>query len=180
MPKLIVIASQNPVKLEAVQRGFSTIFPEESFIYRQVSVPSGVAVQPFSDAETLKGAANRAQAARAAVPKADFWVGLEGGVAPSRENDADLMAFAWVVVCSSNQTGNARTGVFVLPGEITRLVKGGMELGLADDQVFGTRNSKQNGGAVGLLTGGALTRAAYYAQAVQLALIPFRNPRYYA
>jgi len=68
---------------------------------------------------------------------------------------------------------------FVLPAQVARLVCSGLELGEADDQVFGTQNSKQQNGAVGLLTHDALKRAEFYAQAVQLALIPFINPQLY-
>ncbi|MEM6529629.1 MAG: DUF84 family protein, partial [Chloroflexota bacterium] len=57
-------------------------------------------------------------------------------------------------------------------------VRGGMELGDADDIVFGRSNSKQQTGSVGLLTGDALTRETYYLHAVVLALIPFKNPAF--
>jgi len=54
-----------------------------------------------------------------------------------------------------------------------------MELGEADDVVFGTNNSKQANGAVGLLTDNALTRAELYTEGVILALIPLRNESLY-
>jgi non-canonical (house-cleaning) NTP pyrophosphatase len=50
-----------------------------------------------------------------------------------------------------------------------------MELGDADDVVFGRTNSKQENGAVGLLTENVIDRTAYYVQALILALIPFKN-----
>ena len=54
-----------------------------------------------------------------------------------------------------------------------------MELGQADDVVFGATNSKQAMGAVGLLTGGLISRADLYRPAVLLALIPFKNAALY-
>jgi non-canonical (house-cleaning) NTP pyrophosphatase len=54
-----------------------------------------------------------------------------------------------------------------------------MELGHADDLVFQAQNSKQQGGSVGLLTHGLITREAYYQQAMVLALIPFLNESLY-
>jgi non-canonical (house-cleaning) NTP pyrophosphatase len=54
-----------------------------------------------------------------------------------------------------------------------------MELGDADDLVFGRQNSKQKSGAVGLLTHNRVTRRTLYEQAVVLALIPFINPDLY-
>ena len=45
--------------------------------------------------------------------------------------------------------------------------------------MFGRTNSKQQNGAVGLLTGDVIDRIALYEPAVVLALVPFRNPRLY-
>ena len=138
-----------------------------------------MSAQPQSDAETLQGARQRAANAQEQVPEADFWVGVEGGVDGLPGKSETLLAFAWVVVLSAEQRGCARTGAFVLPVPVAKLVSSGLELGEADDQVFGTQGSKQHNGAVGLLTHDTLTRDGFYAQAVQLALIPFINPHLY-
>jgi inosine/xanthosine triphosphatase len=175
--KTIIIASNNPVKIQAVLGGFARMFPGEDFDVRPVAVPSGVADQPASDRETLQGALNRSENARQTVRSADFWVGIEGGVEEAGPDG--LCAFAWVVVRSADQTGKARTGTFFLPPAVSALVRQGKELGEADDIVFGRSNSKQENGAVGLLTGNALDRAAFYEQAVLLALIPFKNESLY-
>jgi inosine/xanthosine triphosphatase len=184
--KSVIVASKNPVKLQAAQEGFARIFPEEEFSFGAVEVPSGVASQPFTARETLQGALNRALAARRQVPGADFWVGIEGGVEeqdaealPEGLRGASLAAFAWVVVLDARQAGKGSSGTFYLPPQVADLVRSGKELGEADDIVFGRENSKQANGAVGLLSGDALDRAGYYEQAVLLALIPFRNPRLY-
>jgi inosine/xanthosine triphosphatase len=132
--------------------------------------------------ETLQGAINRALAAQLLMPGADYWVGIEGGVQPAPEGaltPGELCAFAWVVVIGANGMGKGRTGLFFLPPRVAELVRQGKELGEADDIVFGRTNSKQENGAVGLLTGDALDRAGFYEQAVVLALIPFRNPELY-
>lgn len=72
--------------------------------------------------------------------------------------------------------GSSRTATFVLPEEIAALVRQGVELGAADDIVFGRFNSKQSNGAVGILTADAIDRTRYYEHAVILALVPFKNP----
>lgn len=183
-PLQIVVASTNPVKVEAARRGFAAVFPQHTLDAQGISVPSGVADQPMSDAETLRGAHNRATAARAQRPEADYWIGIEGGC---QECYQHLQSFAWVVVLNreaehsgaelaAGQLGAARTGAFFLPEEVAQLVRGGMELGNADDQVFGRANSKQQEGAVGIFTRGLIDRTAYYVHAVTLALIPFVNP----
>ena len=60
-----------------------------------------------------------------------------------------------------------------LPPRVAELVESGLELGEANDRVFSTLNSKQGGGAFGLLTDGAMTREGVYTQTLVLALIPF-------
>ncbi|MEZ4668205.1 MAG: inosine/xanthosine triphosphatase [Anaerolineae bacterium] len=178
----IIIASTNPVKIQAAQTGFQQMFPYDSFLASGLSVPSGVADQPMTDEETLQGALNRAANARAADPQAAFWVGIEGGC---EEKHGELWTFAWVVVLQNSpryegegtgvRAGKGRTGAFCLPREVADLVRQGVELGEADDRVFGRSNSKQNNGAVGLLTGDVIDRQSYYVHAVVLALVPFRN-----
>ncbi|MDJ0836925.1 MAG: inosine/xanthosine triphosphatase [Acidobacteriota bacterium] len=172
----VVVASGNPVKLRAVQDGFLAMFPERNFQWETVSVPSGVADQPLSDGETLRGAMNRVAGAREKLPDARFWVGLEGGM---QNREGKLEAFAWIVVQSADRTGRSRTGSFFIPDEIADLVQGGMELGRANDRVFSRIDSKRKEGATGILTGGVIERATFYSPSVILALIPFKNPTLY-
>ena len=171
MPQIIV-ASTNPVKIQAALSGFQRMFPDETFQAEGMSAKSGVRDQPIGDAETLQGALNRTRHVRDLAPHADFWVGIEGGAA---EDEGEMIVFAWVVVLSRDRMGKSRTGAFYLPEEVARLVRQGVELGYADDQVFGRSNSKQQDGSVGLLTGGVIDRTLYYEHAVVLALIPFKN-----
>ena len=174
--KTIVVASLNPVKAAAVQGAFERLFPDETFRAQAVSVPSDVSDQPMSDAETRLGASNRARHAREASPEADYWAGVEGGC---EIQEGELIAFAWVQLLSADRESNARTASFRLPGRVRELVEQGLELGDADDLVFGESNSKQQNGAVGLLTDNVETRTSLYEQAVVLALIPFKNSALY-
>lgn len=171
----IVIASQNPVKIQATRDGFTRTWPDASFTFEGISVPSGVGDQPMTSAETLQGAHNRAQRARAALPGADYYAGIEGGV---EDTPQGLSVFAWIVVTDGTRTGQAQTGTFFLPDEVAKLVRDGVELGHADDIVFKRQNSKQGNGAIGLLTGDIIDRRTYYEHAVILALVPFLNPAF--
>ena len=68
MPQ-ITVASLNPVKLRAASARLPADLPaQRTFHVSGVAVPSGVPDQPLSLAETLKGARNRAENARAARP----------------------------------------------------------------------------------------------------------------
>jgi inosine/xanthosine triphosphatase len=172
----IVVASTNPVKGQATLGAFSRMFPEAAFELEQVNVRSGVADQPMSHAETLQGAHNRALAARNAVPQANYWVGIEGGVEPL---GIDLLGFAWMVVRSKTMTGKSCTASFLLPPKVTRLINSGVEMGKADDIVFQQTDSKRKQGAAGILTHNVIDRVMLYEHALVLALIPFRNEDLY-
>lgn len=174
--KKVIVASKNPVKIQCSRLAFEKAFPQDSFEFVGVSVPSGVSDQPMTDSETLQGAINRTKNVREAMPEADFWIGIEGGVDRMGEQ---MDAFAWVNVESASVRGQARTATFQLPPQIVALIDEGMELGHADDLVFKRENSKHKSGAVGILTHGLIDRAQYYEPAVVLALIPLTNPKLY-
>ena len=172
----LVVASHNPVKVQAVFNGFRRMFPRETINVNMVTVPSGVRPQPLSDDEALRGALNRAQNAAARIPDADYWIGIEAGV---QNVDSEMMSFSWVVIRSKQMMGKGRTGSFFLPRMVADLVRQGKELGEADDIVFNRSNSKQDNGAIGLLTDNVIDRVQLYEQAVILALIPFKHEALY-
>ena len=173
MPR-ITVASKNPVKLQAARIAFARMFARDDFDVDGVSVPSGVADQPKSRAETMAGARTRAENARAARRESDFWLGIEGGI---EDTPLGMTCFAWVVVLDRDgRIGRGQTALFFLPVEVAELVRGGMELGHADDVVFDRDNSKQANGAIGLLTDDLVDREAYYVHALIMALVPFKNP----
>ncbi len=175
--KTIVIASTNPVKMQAARQGFEKMFPDEVFEILGVQADSGVREQPLSNQETLQGAYNRACAAYQHAPQANYWIGIEGGI---EDCDDEMAAFAWVVIYTPQLTGKGRTGTFFLPPVVADLIRQGKELGEADDIVFKTNNSKQANGAIGILTGDVIDRTRLYEHAVVLALTPFRNLELYS
>ncbi len=172
----ILIASKNPVKIECTKTAFRLVFPDADFEFDGHTVPSDVSDQPMTDAETYRGACNRAVNLKVKFPEADYWVGIEGGI---EDHENFMNAFAWMVIMDRNRHGEARTATFPLPEKIRKLIGQGMELGHADDMVFQRKNSKQEDGAVGILTHGIIDRARYYEHALILALIPFINKELY-
>ena len=167
--KKVIVASQNPVKVEATKIAFERMFPKEKFEVVGVQVPSFVSNQPMSDEETFEGAMNRAENAKIAHKAADFWVGIEGGI----EDREDVMdAFGWMVVFTETTMSEARSCTFPLPPYIADAVRAGKELGHVNDAFFKMHNSKQGSGAVGSLTDNRVTRMDLYVQPLMLALIP--------
>lgn len=172
----VVVGSKNPVKLGCTREAFSQAFGKIGRV-EGVDALSDIPAQPRSEEETLLGAKNRVSHAKTLVPEADYWVGIEGGV---DEDPQGMYAFAWIYLLHrSGKSSQSKTGTFYLPPPVVTLIQGGMELGHADDLVFQAQNSKQQGGSVGLLTHGLITREAYYQQAMVLALIPYLNESLY-
>jgi len=170
--KKIIVASENPVKIQATLEGFKKMFPSEEFEIKGISVNPGVKDQPMTDEETRQGAENRASLTMKQYPEADFCVGIEGGV---EERSGELGTFAWAVVKSKKRMGKGKTATFYLPENVAKLIHQGKELGDAMDEIFGRSNSKQKEGAIGILTGGVIDRKALYTPAVVNALIPFKR-----
>lgn len=100
-----------------------------------------------------------------------------------------LLCFAWMVVIGTTSNGgkaglkigSAKTGTFRVPEPVAALVRQGVELGVADDRIFGRRDSKKGDGLVGILSGGLIDRSHYYKHALVLACLPFmpRNAQVY-
>lgn len=174
--KQVIVASRNPVKINAARNAFIAMFPQWKLTFAGVEIESNVRAQPLSDKETRLGAFNRVTLAATRLPDADFWVGIEGGV---EWHGPELAAFAWIVIQSDGLVGKSRTGTFYLPEAIARLIREGKELGEADDLVFSESNSKQNQGAIGLLTNDVINRTSLYEHAIKLALVPFLNLNLY-
>lgn len=165
----IVVGSTNPVKVGATRAIAIRLGLSADVI--GVSVPSGVPDQPWGDEETIRGAVNRARAARS-VHDADLGVGIEGGVVA--EPGGGVRTCAWAaVVGRDGREGIGGSLAMRLPNAVAELVRGGMELGHAMDTLTGERNVKQGAGAVGILTAGLVTRQQAYEALVAYALVPF-------
>lgn len=173
----IAVGSKNPVKIDSALAGFERMFPGQPFSVQGLAVPSGVSDQPMTSEETLAGATERAMALRSLDSTADFFVGIEGGIERVGET---MFASAWIVIVdAAGNQGSGRSGTFPLPPRVQQRVESGIELGLANDEVFGELNSKQRGGAVGSLTSGVITRRSLYEHAMVLALVSFKHPKFF-
>ncbi|MEO5814384.1 MAG: inosine/xanthosine triphosphatase [Gemmatimonadaceae bacterium] len=168
-PSRIAVGSKNPVKIGAARAVLAHVAP--AAVIEGVAVPSGVSDQPWGDEETIRGAITRAHAARAALD-ADWGVGIEGGVVD--DGGTRVRTCAWAaIVGRDGRSGVGGSLSLELPPRVAALVRGGIELGHAMDEVTGQQNVKHGVGAVGLLTAGLVTRQGAYETLVAYALVPF-------
>ena len=101
-------------------------------------------------------------------------VGLESGL--ERIGDT-WFSTGWVVIVdAAGNEGISSSMLRPVPLPSIALVHQGVELGHANDQVFGTVNSKQATGMTGLLTNNVLTREGVFRDAVIVALARFLHP----
>ena len=170
----VAVGSQNPVKIEAARLAFAALWPNERWEVSGAEVDSGVSSQPMSDEESIRGARNRAIAARDSLG-ADYGVGLEGGLQKIGEHYFDC---GWAVIVNrAGAEGIGSTVKIMTPPKITTLIHSGLELGHANDQIFGAVNSKQAEGHFGLMTNNIITRTQGYRDGLIAALARFVHER---
>ncbi len=161
------VGSMNPSKIRGVEKIFSQVFSFPMEI-KGVQVEPGVPPQPI-DGETVKGAINRA---RNALQDADYGVGIEAGLFwdPVARKYFDK-AFCVIIDKYGNST-YGYSGGFVYPPQVIDMVKKGMEVGKAMEQLSGISDIGRKMGAIGYLSKGLITREEFNAQSVLMAMIP--------
>lgn len=169
----IAVGSLNPVKIAAASAGFAAVWPGEDWRCDGCLVRSGVPDQTMSNIENIRGARNRAVLARDAL-QADYGVGIESGL---ERIDGIWFSNGWVVIVDgTGAEGISSSMIRPVPLPSMELVRQGLELGAANDVVFGKTNSKQANGLIGLLTNDILTREGVFRDAVIGALARFLHP----
>lgn len=177
----VCVGSNNPVKVSAVEEAFKLYWPECSVV--GVEVESGVAGQPMSEEETIRGAKNRAN--KALSIGGDYGLGIEGGVA---EIEGKLFECAWVCVMRQSQITNSQIAqmeyglggglYFELPPKVAEEIRKGGELGPIMAKVM-KYDVKRTNGAIGVLTKDRLDRKSAYVQIVLSTLIKFVSKEWY-
>lgn len=171
---LIAVGSLSKVKYNATLGAVQRLGIECDV--RSVSIGSGVSRQPVG-IESLIGARNRARGAQETTD-ADFGVGLEGGL-------LGLLGSYYIgaVCCVVNrqaEEGVSTTPLWLAPDGLVKRLESGIELGDVMDEVTNSEGTKHSLGAVGILTGGKLTRTHAYEDAVVLALSRFVRPEVFS
>lgn len=166
------IGSINPAKVEATKLAVNEFFPGAEVA--AVDAESKVSPQP-SDDEMKQGAENRARAALKAA-NADAGIGLEGGLATV--SGKEYCTACCAIVTKAGEIHFAYSPLFELPDKYMAEIKSGKELGFVIDEAVGRKNTKQDVGAIGVLSKGKMTRTDGLKYAVLLALMPLVHEAY--
>ncbi|BCB05314.1 DUF84 family protein [Bacillus sp. KH172YL63] len=161
----IAIGTQNPAKVQAIQKAFSQLYEQAEF--EALQAESHVSEQPLSDEETIEGALNRARGVLESTGS-EIGIGLEGGVSDSTDG---MILCNWGALVDSNGNEIIAGGARIpLPEEISAKIQEGYELGpLMDDYTKRTGISKKEG-AIGVFTNDLITREAMFMHVVLLLI----------
>jgi len=171
------VGSKNPAKMTAVRSAFEMMGFEVELL--GFNVESGVADQPFSDEETMRGAMNRTKAVmeNAGDADLDYAVGLEGGVV---ETPYGFFLCNWGAVMNKDGEVGIGGGPRVqLPEIIVNGLQEGKELGDLIDPISGKDNVSKKEGTIGILTQNHITRSAMFKDVVICSFARFLHPDLY-
>lgn len=172
---LIIVGSSNPVKINATKNVFEKFYT--CLKIRGVEFKTSTPPQPIGLKQTISGAIERAKMAKESFPRADFTVGIEAGLIPMPYTLTGYVDQQFAAILDKDGRITIGGGpVFEHPPKILRRVlKGGLEIGVAMEELTGIEGIGEMHGAIGYLSHGFLNRTHLTEQAVFMALIPRIN-----
>ncbi|WP_079708220.1 DUF84 family protein [Paraliobacillus ryukyuensis] len=155
----IIIGSQNPAKINAVQE----VFLNANVISKDV--PSNVGAQPISDEETMQGAINRAKHS-AKLKENACGIGLEGGVTRIKKQ---VFLCNWGALVDRFGEVYVASGARIpLPKEIVLELEKGNELGDIMVSYANKQDIRKKEGAIGIFTNETISRKDMFVHVVHL------------
>lgn len=172
---LIAVGSKNPSKIKAVKIVVRKIFPKAQVI--ALDVESRVSPQPKSDAESIRGAVNRAKAALK-KSRADFAIGMEGGM---HKIGKDWFESGWIaVVDKKGRVGLGSSARWQVSQKISTQLLKGKELAEVINDLTNRGDVHIKEGIMGLITNGHLPRHISYSHGIFFAFAPFiSDPKFW-
>lgn len=167
----IIIASQNPVKVEALKEIIQDYPHLKDSNVVSVMATSGVSNQPKSLEETIKGAMNRS---RIAYSDCDYSFGIESGLMAVPHTKTGYMDVCVCVIFDGNEYHLGLSSAWEAPKMVAEyMLNDGLNMNDAAYKAGLTKNPKVGSteGLVGIVTKGRLTRKEYTKEAIRTALI---------
>jgi len=174
---IIIICSENPIKILAAKEAFSSYFEDLYFKSINLDDYNSVSKQPMTPKETLESAVNRVEIAQN-LERADFYVSMEGGMGKD-----EYGSFLTWYVCVSSDSGKKSVsggGRMPLPEAIydELSLNKNIELGNIMDKIADEENIKQKGGSTAIFTGNRIQRKDVFKREIIIALVPFTSKAY--
>ncbi len=174
---IIHVGSKNEVKVGAVR----DLLPEYPFLgatqVRGIETVSGVADQPKSLEETIRGAINRA---KACFDGCAVSVGIESGFVPVPYTKTGYMDVTACAIFDGREHHLGLSSLFECPKDVTDMIlTGEVNMAQAFHRCGYTSNPMLGSaeGAIGILTKGRVDRKAYTMQALRMAFIHLENAK---
>jgi inosine/xanthosine triphosphatase len=169
LPRLLVVGSTNGAKIRAVEYAIQDVW--KNIEVKGVAVESGVSAQPWGDAETRKGARQRALAAwqhgKEEANLVHLGVGLEGGV---YEDGDELWSTVWVAVTDGQEYWEANGARIRIPDQVAQGIREGQEMGDVMAKIVKKHDVKSTTGMMGIITKDIVNRTREYGGLARLAL----------
>lgn len=179
---IIAIGSTNQVKIQALEEIIHHYPLLNHAKVLSCNVPSEVADQPLSLAETIRGAKNRAKNSFQSCENCTYGFGLESGLI---EAPGTQTGFLEVSICCIHDGINFHIGLscgFEVPPQILSCVLNEkMDLQKACHHTKITDNPKlgSSEGLIGILTKSRIPRKEYSKQSIMTALVQLENAALY-
>lgn len=154
----VVVGSKNKTKVGAVEK----VWKDAEIT--SLSVPSGVAAQPFSDEETMQGAINRAKRALE-EGDAQIGIGLEGGVMKTEHG---------LFMCNWGRQQQVMVKYLLPAGHVLRYrmilapLEEGKELSEVMEEFVQRKDIRSHEGAIGIFTDDYVDRTELFVHVVKL------------
>jgi inosine/xanthosine triphosphatase len=178
---IVALGSIQRPKVEAVESAFAKMYPKEEIKIVTQKVSSGVSDQPRGLEETSKGAYNRAQNLIKNDIKADFYLGIEGGVWLNDLLGKDKFFLIGAIYITDGKTDSLSYGEAVeLPNYAkVEIMDKNRELAPVAEEMFSKLNVRGTNGTVGELTNDLITRKQSFENGILMAMAKFYNKNLY-
>lgn len=175
----LFVASQNPVKINAVKQAVAEHLPDSPV--EGLEAASDIAAQPMSDEETRQGAINRARNLRQRLLTTNqlqegeeaLFIGLEGGVflPEFATTKTELWSTVWAAVLDQDGQLFLSNGArFPVPEFLAEMLLSGQEMGPSLGTHVGDLDLRQKSGMIGFVTKNFTNRTEEYANIVKIAI----------
>ena len=180
----VLVASKNPIKIQATKEAFDEYFPDvkitsidinnldpKNDFKKQLQWMN----QPVGELETCEYSQERVKLIKNNYPNFDYYIGLEGGITQTRFGSYRIIVFCTIADPVHIET--VRGCEIPLPIHWYEALTADplLELGNIVEEASGIQNIKQKQGAIGFFTHNKINRKDILKETLIMCLIPFQN-----